>query len=1023
MLQKMRYRLALDLGSTSLGWAMLRLDAKDQPCAVIRAGVRIFSDGRNPKDGASLAVTRREARSARRRRDRLLNRKARLMAALTRLEFFPASHEARAALVTLDPYALRAQGLTRALTGGEFARALFHISQRRGFLSNRKTDKKDNDSGALKRAIKELRDKITQEDCRTLGEWLHQRHQKGDSVRARLRGKTQKDKAYDFYADRAMIAHEFDLLWQTQAAYNPALFNAVAQAELKDILLYQRNLKPVRPGRCTLIPDEERAPAALPSVQRFRIYQELNNLRVIGPDFQEQALTLAQRDTLAALLEVSADVRFSAMIKALKLPGTTNFNLEDIKRDRLKGNATSVTLAKADHFGPAWHSFPLALQDEIVLQLLGEASEAKLVDWLQTHTAADEFHAEKIANTGLPEGFGRLGRTALGRILPLLIAEVITYDKAVTGAGFASHSALSHHLQTGEVMALLPYYGLPLQRHVAFAKDTPRNEEERYGKIANPTVHIGLNQVRAVVNALVQEYGPPGEIIIEVARELKLGRERKLDIQREQKVKQDLNDLHVNEACAVIGQDAAHIDRQKRRQLSQKMQLWVELNPRDIAGRCCPYTGEQISIARLLSDDVEIEHILPFSMTLDDSMNNKTIAVRRANRDKANQTPYEAFGRMVRPGYDYQDIQARAAQMPANKRKRFAPDGYQQWLKDDKDFLARALTDTAYLSRIAREYLSCICPDNKVRAIPGRMTAMLRGKFGLNQLLSGTGQKNREDHRHHALDAMVIGITDQGMLQKFANASASARAQELDRLVAGLDDPWPNYRDHVARALAHIVVSHKPEHGYQGAMHEATAWGLREDGQVQRRVRAEGSGVRELDIKSLKVIAINSSSGDAIGRHGADAEGHVQAYKGYVGGSNYCLEIWRDEKGHWNSDVVSTFQAYQIIRQYGEEDGRRRLRHPTLTQAGQALVMRLMIKDYVRLDVDGVTRTMVVATIGNNGQFFMAEHNEANVDARNRDKINLFRYVSKYAGSLQKAKGRRCSVSETGRLRDPGFKA
>ena len=60
---KMRYRLALDLGSTSLGWAMLRLDAENNPCAVIKAGVRIFSDGRNPKDGSSLAVTRRDARA------------------------------------------------------------------------------------------------------------------------------------------------------------------------------------------------------------------------------------------------------------------------------------------------------------------------------------------------------------------------------------------------------------------------------------------------------------------------------------------------------------------------------------------------------------------------------------------------------------------------------------------------------------------------------------------------------------------------------------------------------------------------------------------------------------------------------------------------------------------------------------------------------------------------------------------------------------------------------------------------
>jgi hypothetical protein len=52
----MRYRLALDWGSTSLGWAMVRLDAQNETCAVIKAGVRIFSDGRNPKDGSSVAV-------------------------------------------------------------------------------------------------------------------------------------------------------------------------------------------------------------------------------------------------------------------------------------------------------------------------------------------------------------------------------------------------------------------------------------------------------------------------------------------------------------------------------------------------------------------------------------------------------------------------------------------------------------------------------------------------------------------------------------------------------------------------------------------------------------------------------------------------------------------------------------------------------------------------------------------------------------------------------------------------------
>lgn len=1014
----MQYRLALDLGASSLGWAMFRLDENGNPCALIKAGVRIFPDGRNPKDGASLAVTRRDARSMRRRRDRLLKRKARMLHALISLGFFPQDAHERQELAKLNPYELRAKGLDEALSGAEFARSLFHINQRRGFLSNRKTDKKDNDSGALKRAIKELREKLDAENC-TLGKWLYQRAQKGESVRARLRGKTQKDKAYDFYANREMIEHEFDTLWVVQAKFNPVLFSETARIALKDILLHQRPLKPVVPGRCTLIPEEQRAALALPSTQRFRIYQELNHLKILTEGLQEQNLTLAQRNTLAALMETKSDLTFTAMVKTLKLPGATKFNLEDIKRDRLKGNASSVALSRPEHFGSDWHGFTHALQDEIVTQLLDEASETQLVAWLQDKTGIDEAKAEKIANASLPEGYGRLGKTALSRILPALMGDVITYDKAVTAAGFDSHSALSHAQQTGEIMEELPYYGIPLRRHVAFEKDKPRNDEERFGKIANPTVHIGLNQVRAVVNQLIKQYGHPAQIIIEVARDLKLSRERKLEIQREQKAKQDLNDMHVKEACRIINREPAHLDKNTRRELSQKMQLWVELNPKDVADRCCPYTGEKISIERLLKGDVEIEHILPFKRTLDDSMANKTLAVTRANRAKGNQTPFEAFGRVPQSGYDYQAILQRAALMPSNKKKRFAIDGMEQWLDGEADFLPRALNDTAYLSRIAKEYLTCICPHNQVWAIPGRLTALLRGKFGLNKLLSGDETKNREDHRHHALDACVIGITDRATLNAFSSASHRAWESGSKRLLDDIEEPWPNYRDHVKRALNHIVVSYKPEHGYQGAMHEATAWGLRKDGLVQHRVIAE-DGSRELEVRKLGVIAFNDAK--ATERHGITEDGQPKPYKGYVGGSNYCMEIWADDKGRWNGNVVSTFEAYQIIRQHGEHKGWQKLRNTKLTQSGKPLVMRIMNKDYLRLEIEGILRTVVIATIGGNGQIFMADHNEANVDARNRNKNDSFAYVSKYPGSLQKAKGRRCTVSETGKLRDPGFR-
>ena len=202
MLPNMRYRLALDLGSTSLGWAMIRLNAANQPCAVIKAGVRIFSNGRNPKDGSSLAVTRREARAMRRRRDRLLKRKARMMRTLIEYGFFPAEECATQNAGNHNPFTLRAKGLNEALTPAEFARALFHINQRRGFKSNRKTDKKDNDSGALKIAISNVRATIAAEGCRTVGEWLNKRDVAGQTVRARYRqskivkddGKTKIDK-------------------------------------------------------------------------------------------------------------------------------------------------------------------------------------------------------------------------------------------------------------------------------------------------------------------------------------------------------------------------------------------------------------------------------------------------------------------------------------------------------------------------------------------------------------------------------------------------------------------------------------------------------------------------------------------------------------------------------------------------------------------------------------------------------------------------------------------------------------
>jgi len=1032
----MRYRLALDLGPTSLGWAMVRLDKQGKPCAIIKAGVRIFSDGRNPKDGSSLAVTRRIARAMRRRRDRLLKRKQRMMDALVKHGFFPADVAQRKKLETLNPYALRAKGLDEALTPAEFARALFHINQRRGFKSNRKTDKKENDASALKAAIKKLYELLQTENCRTVGEWLNKRNEAKQTVRARYRekrtvteeGKTKVDKYYDLYIDRAMIEHEFDALWKKQAELNPTTFNEAARTELKDILLYQRKLKPVKPGRCTLLPEEERAPLALPSTQRFRMYQEVNNLRILREGLKEEPLTREQRDVLIAALEENSKCSFTKIKKLLGLRGAVQFNFEDPKRQELKGNATSAILSKKDLFGPAWFKFDEARQDAIVMKLLTEESEDALVRWLQNETGVDEKTAEAIANVGLPEGYGSLSAKALARILPELRRDVVTYDKAVQAAGFEHHSKLGANAEipgvtfkaecidqdTGEIKVFhihhkLPYYGEYLQRHVGFGSGKPEDApEKRYGKIANPTVHIGLNQVRLVVNALIQRYGHPSEVIVELARELKQNQEQRKEEQERQAENQERNKR--------LRKDAANILQISEEQVSrddiEKMILWEELS-KDVADRKCPYSGVPISANMLFSPEVEIEHILPFSQTLDDSLNNKTVSTRQANRIKGNRTPWEARLDFEAQGWKYEDILARAGNMKKEKRYRFAEDGYQRWLKEDKGFLARALNDTRHLSKVAREYLTLICPQ-ATRVIPGRMTAMLRGKFGLNDVLGLHGEKNRNDHRHHAVDACVIAVTDQGLLQRFAQASASAREKQLNRLVESMPLPWDTYREHVQRAVENIWVSHKPDHSHEGAMHNDTAYGLREGGKVSFHKMVNGK--RERIEESLKVIEISNAK--AAARHGLLPTGEPRPYKGYKGDSNYCIEIVRNEKGKWEGEVISTFDAYQLVRQHGIE----RLRHPSLSMSGKPLVMRLMIGDSVRLTIDGIVRTMRVAKLSGNGQIFMSDVHEANVDARNRSKEDAFAYISKMAGSLQKAQGRRITITPIGELHDPGFK-
>ena len=1067
MPQGMQYRLALDLGSTSLGWAMIRLDAENAPCAVIKAGVRIFSDGRNPKDGSSLAVTRREARAMRRRRDRLLKRKARMMNTLIAHGFFPKDSAERKALETLNPYTLRAKGLDAALTPAEFGRALFHINQRRGFKSNRKTDKKDNDSGALKTAINKLRQNLVDTSCRTVGEWLHKRDAAGQTVRARYRqekvlkddGKTRIDKSYDLYIDRAMIEAEFDALWAAQSAFSSALFNNTARDELKDAVLFQRNLKPVIPGRCTLLPDEMRAPLALPSTQRFRMYQEVNNLRILVEGLKQQPLSPKQRDIVINLLEkpqrekkTAHEVSFDQIRSALGMGGIVKFNIEDKKRQSIKGNSTSSELCKKRNFGSAWLSWTERQQDAIVRQLINQENASKLVRRLQKYCGVDESTAETIATVGLPAGYGSISEKALALLLPKLRDDVRTYDKAVIAAGFEHHSRLQKYgevlgrtfptghtavdITTGEIEDLhafikLPYYGEFLQRHVGFGSGDPKDsDEKRYGKIANPTVHIGLNQVRLVTNALLKRYGHPDEVVVELARDLKLSREEKKRIEDQQTENQ-----HRNSAFRIEIADqlyAGNVARVKSVDIA-KLILWKELSNNE-ANRQCPYSGQQISRGMLFGPEVEIEHILPFSETLDDSLNNKTVAMRHANRVKGNRSPWDARADFSAQGWQYAEIVTRAELIPnQKKRARFAEDALKTWLKEDKDFLARALNDTRHLSKVAREYISLICPKD-TRVIPGQMTAMLRRKFGLNNVLGINGEKNRNDHRHHAVDACVIGVTDHGLLQRFAKASGDARKKQLSRLVENMEMPWGDdvdrkYFNSVQLAVERIWISHKPDHGYEGAMFDETIY--------------SAAGKSRSAAKDRNVIPFyaRTNQPSAIARHGIEND-IKKPYKGLLSNSNYCIEIFKDENNRWQGSVLRTFDAYKIVSSFKSiQEGIKHLRDSRLSRCEKPLIMRLMISDYIRASIDGQALLLQVLKINSSGSITFIKPNETNISARYTAKLTAqkskrdglafdnvafsdeFFQRALSADSLMAAKARRVTISPIGELNDPGFRA
>ena len=1052
-----KYRLGLDLGTNSIGWAAVKLDEHDEPRGVLDMGVRIFPDGRNPKDGSSNAVQRRIPRGQRRRRDRYLKRRADLVEALVELGLMPTAKDERKALERLDPYSLRARALDGPLQPYELGRTLFHLDQRRGFKSNRKAGGDDEGEAKKTRAeIGALRNSIEESGARTLGEFLARRRERDETVRARP--------GQDLYPDRAMYEDEFR---EIRAAQEPHHDLSGEQWDgLRDIIFFQRPLKSVDPGWCQLEHGEERAAKALPVAQEFRMLQEVNNLKVrVGID-PERPLDEGERERAMTRLRSGRDISLEKPTRDLALPSGTAFNLARGGRKKIVGDESAVRLTKEkgrkgrELFGKRWRGLPLDERNEIVRFLLDTGDPEDVRRKAADDWGLDPGQAEAIANVTLPSGYGNLSEKAIRKLLPHL-EKGLVYSDAVVNAGYPHHS----DFRNAEAHERLPYYGEVLERDVVGAdpeKDPERDGEPvRYGRIPNPTVHVGLNQLRRVTNRIMDSYGKPDEVVVELARDLKMNREQKQEYERRQREGGERNERYREMLESAEVPMTAHTLR--------KLRLWEEQG--SLQARICPYTGQSLSFNMVVSEATEIDHILPFSRTLDDSPANKVVCVASANRYKGDRTPFEAFGHSP-DGYDYEDIQSRAAKLPPNKRWRFDEDAMERF-EGERDFLDRQLNETRYLSRTARAYLAHLYDEKtesrqRVRVVPGRMTALLRRGWGLEGILRANEdgeivRKQRNDHRHHAIDAFVVANTTQGLLQRFAGAAGSDRdAEEKLARVAGCVLPWEGFgREELRPFLERMVVSYKPDHGTRGKqgsttgqLHNETAYGFVDFENdpfnvVTRKKLADVKKRSDLDSARDPVMRaallelwerVEAEGGKAAdfaeraandgvvlnGRHQPvrrvrvvdkqrvipikDRDG--RPYKGYLPGGNEFADVWRmpDKRKSWRIVVVPTFDANQP----GFDLGRFRP-HPAAKR-----LMRLHIDDMGALGQGSERRIVRVRKItdARSGAFVVLDdHNEANVPDRVGKDMKENRYRAR---RLQDLGFRKVGVDESGRVLDPG---
>lgn len=764
------YRLGLDVGIKSVGWCVLECDENGEPIQINALNSRIFDAAEQPKTGASLAEPRRNARGLRRRIRRKSFRLERIRKLFSEngIELFETQDDLiclKDEYKNLDVVKLRSDALDKNLTEAEFARVLYSLARHRGFKSNKRvveTDDgdeekkgkgKNKDEGKLLSSIRESEEEMRESGMRTRGEQLYKKYL--------LEGKPVHNKGgdYSMCVSRDILVKEIELLFEKQKEFGNNFATDENKEKYLDIFLSQRNFDE-GPGKgsqytgshdvkkCEIYRDEDVAAKGTYTSEWATIYQKINNLSIIcGGD--RRRLSNEERQIAVELAKKVDKVTYKAFRKAIKLDDDYRFSAlnysEKKKSDKKKNEGESKSdvveindvvdsLACEDKgdFITAKNSNKIvkALNDNLKsdIELIDEIAEictkyksenlfrsaiaeSKIIDG-----RLDEETIEKLSKIDM-KGYGHLSLHVLREILPYL-EEGMVYSDAMQKAG---HNHSEHNFEKQKYLGTKEVY-------------------DAIGGVTSPVVKRALSQTVKVIDAVIRQYGSPYAINIELARDMSMSKDERDKLKKE-------NDARAakNEA---IRENIAKLNAMPNSTNVLKYKLYEEQDHK------CAYSMETLDINHLCEDGYyEIDHIIPYSRSFDDSFNNKVLVLQRENQNKRNSTPVEYFERI---GRDYDEVLAfwKAVYQKRNRKKL---EFLQKKEINESEWKNRALNDTRYASRmlanLIKDYLLF---DEKskekygrVETVKGAITSYLRRFWGV--------QKIREDgDKHHAVDAAII---------------------------------------------------------------------------------------------------------------------------------------------------------------------------------------------------------------------------------------------------------------------------